>query len=166
MTLCIISPVWISSLTHLCRNWRVHHCSSYTYCPYPWSQWSAGKKSCLQQHKAALLNPHFRMLLKFCMFLYWICACLVRYMSSPKAASVSTTTNRKVFQGSASVYRQGYVLQTKAPRPPLWSATLLWVTKWEWVYASCTCHGLSVSPRMLATSAQGVPWFQVIRGNE
>ncbi|XP_062857526.1 harmonin [Trichomycterus rosablanca] len=36
----------------------------------------------------------------------------------PKAASVSTTANRKVFQGSASVYRQGYVLQTKAPRPP------------------------------------------------
>ncbi|XP_072529724.1 harmonin isoform X1 [Salminus brasiliensis] len=36
----------------------------------------------------------------------------------PKAASVSSTPNRKVFQGSASVYRQGYVLQMKAPGPP------------------------------------------------
>ncbi|XP_066524214.1 harmonin isoform X3 [Hoplias malabaricus] len=35
----------------------------------------------------------------------------------PKAASVSSTANRKVFQGSASVYRQGYVLQMKSPGP-------------------------------------------------
>lgn len=45
--------------------------------------------------------------------------CLSLYnMSSPKAASVSTTANRKVFQGSASVYRQGYVLQMKTPTTP------------------------------------------------
>uniref|UniRef100_W5LCF1 Harmonin n=1 Tax=Astyanax mexicanus TaxID=7994 RepID=W5LCF1_ASTMX len=35
----------------------------------------------------------------------------------PKAASVSPTANRKVFQGSASLYRHGYVLQVKAPGP-------------------------------------------------
>ncbi|XP_051546154.1 harmonin-like isoform X2 [Myxocyprinus asiaticus] len=36
----------------------------------------------------------------------------------PKAASVRPTAKKKVFQGSASVYRQGYVLQMRSPHPP------------------------------------------------
>ena len=37
----------------------------------------------------------------------WLCVCVF----SSKAASVSPTVSRKVFEGSAPVYRQGYLLQ-------------------------------------------------------
>lgn len=85
------------------------------------------------------------------MCLCWMCACPLCNVSSPKAASVSSTANRKVFQGSASVYRQGYVLQMKTPRTTPWSPTDSRVTpltpyKLEWAYASCTCDGLLGSP--------------------
>ncbi|XP_048014893.1 harmonin-like isoform X1 [Megalobrama amblycephala] len=36
----------------------------------------------------------------------------------PKAASFRPTAKKKVFQGSAPVYRQGYVLQMRTPHPP------------------------------------------------
>ncbi|XP_042571614.1 harmonin-like isoform X1 [Cyprinus carpio] len=36
----------------------------------------------------------------------------------PNTASVRPTAKKKVFQGSAPVYRQGYVLQMRTPHPP------------------------------------------------
>lgn len=51
---------------------------------------------------------------------WWSCHLL--YVFSPKAASVRPTAKKKVFQGSAPVYRQGYVLQMRTPHPPTWSA--------------------------------------------
>ncbi|XP_048014125.1 harmonin-like [Megalobrama amblycephala] len=36
----------------------------------------------------------------------------------PKAASFRPTAKKKVFQGSAPVYRQGYVLQMRTSHPP------------------------------------------------
>lgn len=54
---------------------------------------------------------------------WWSCHLL--YVFSPKAASFRPTAKKKVFQGSAPVYRQGYVLQMRTPHPPTWSATSL-----------------------------------------
>lgn len=47
----------------------------------------------------------------------WL-SCHLMYVFSPKAASVRPTAKKKFFQGSAPVYRQGYVLQMRTPHPP------------------------------------------------
>ena len=40
-----------------------------------------------------------------------VCVCECACVRSPKSASVSPALNRKVFEGSATLYRHGYLLQ-------------------------------------------------------